>query len=137
MLNELLHEAPKKNVGIFILMFIFAILQGARTFAIKSLAINSFAISLTCCPLNCYQLTCYQFTCYLLYLLSVSLALSHTCTQASLALATLAIRSICYQASLAIKTFALQSQLLSMLICYPKLVTIQIRCYQNSCCVSK
>ena len=48
-------------------------------------------------------------------LLSVSLALGLTCTQASLALSTLAIqphffiRSICYQAALDIKTFALQS----------------------------
>ena len=90
--------------------------------AINSLAINSLAVC---------------FTCYLFHLLSVSLALSLTCTQASLTLPTLAIKSICYQASLAIKTFAPQSQLLSMLIFYPKLVTIQIRCYENSSCVSK
>ena len=92
-----------------------------------------FTISLTCCLLTCKQpnllsaslavyllaisLICYQphlLSPYLLsihflfHLLSVSLAL----------------------ASLAIKTFDLQSQLLSMLICYPKLVTTEIRCYQ-------
>ena len=112
--------------------------KGHHPFGAQSFAINSLAISLTCYPItSCYQLTCYQFTCCLFHLLSVSLALSLTCTQAILALATLAIRSICYQASLAIKTFAPQSQLLSMLIFYPKLVTIQIRCYENSSCVPK
>ena len=75
---------------------------------------------------------CYQFTCYLFHLLSASVALRpHLLSPHLLSSLTLAIRSICYQASLAIKTFALQSQLLLMLICYPKLVTIKIRCYQN------
>ena len=74
---------------------------GARSFAINSLAIS----------LPCYPLIWYQFTCYL----EASLFL------ATLAPASVAISSICYKA---IKIFAIQSQLLTMLICYPKLVTI-------------
>jgi len=78
----------------------------------------------------CYQLTCFQP--HLLSTLSVSLGLGLTCSRHTCYPASLFFRSICYQASLAIRTFALQSQLLSMLICYPKLskyVAIKISCF--------
>ena len=75
----------------------------------------SLIISLTCYPLICYPLTCYLLICYPLtcYLL---ICCQFTCSQPQLLSGQFAIRPH-------LLSKRLLFSLLSMLICYPKLVT--------------
>ena len=108
----------------------FIIVNTGRCKYLQFIIVNTGRCLISFCTARCAPCTvqstrarslCSGLTCF-----------RHTCSSASLALQPHLLFSLtCSSASLAIKTFVLLSLLLSMLICYLKLVTIRIRCYQN------